>query len=197
MNLATYGDDNIMGVSKECPGFNHTRIAVAMKLIGVEYTMAEKEAVSVPYINIDDSSFLKRKFVFDKDIGAVLAPLDHSSIDKMLTSRLVKSDQTDEVHAMCVIETAVREYFFYGKKKFNERRAYFKDLVVRAKLENWVRDSTFPTFDVLAYDFWIKYGDKDKAEKFLTAQERKKYGEQTPINAELWFNGPYSEDLSC
>jgi len=101
VKLATYGDDNVMGVSSECPNFNHSRIAVAMKLIGVEYTMAEKEAESVPYIHIDDSSFLKRKFVFDKDIGTIVAPLDSTSFDKMLTTCLKSDVLAPEACCMC------------------------------------------------------------------------------------------------
>jgi hypothetical protein len=166
VNLATYGDDNIMGISKECPNFNHTRIALAMKIIGVEYTMAEKEAESVPYINIDDASFLKRKFVFDKDIGTIVAPLDHCSIDKMLTSCLLGKDLAPEAHSICVIETALREYFFYGKEKFMERRKFFLDLIEKAGLSDWVRESTIPNYNQMIHDFWMRFGDAESASKF-------------------------------
>jgi len=166
VKLATYGDDNVMGVSSECPNFNHSRIAVAMKLIGVEYTMAEKEAESVPYIHIDDSSFLKRKFVFDKDIGTIVAPLDSTSFDKMLTTCLKSDVLAPEAHAVCVIETALREYFFYGKDVYAEKHKYFKGLVIRCNLTDWVRDSTFPDYNQLIYEFWMRFGDKTNAEKF-------------------------------
>lgn len=159
VNLATYGDDNIMGVSDECPDFNHTRIAIIMKMIGVEYTMAEKEAVSIPYIHIDDSSFLKRKFVFDSDIGKVICPLDHSSIDKMLTSRLDEGTLDIKAHSICVIETALREYFFYGKQKFEDRRLFFLQLVKDCGLEDWVEKSTFPDYDQLLSDFHLRLKD--------------------------------------
>ncbi len=166
VNLATYGDDNIMGISKKCPEFNHTRIAAAMKCIGVEYTMAEKDAASVPYIHIKDSSFLKRSFVFDKDIGAVVAPLDSSSFHKMLTYRLPKAEMATEAHAICVIETAQREYFFHGKEVFFEKQKFFKQLVQDMDLEKWVRDSTFPNYYDLVYDFWMKHDDEVNAKKF-------------------------------
>ncbi len=39
--------------------FSSYRIATALKIIGVDYTMAEKEAESVPYISIIDASFFK------------------------------------------------------------------------------------------------------------------------------------------
>nr|WPR18068.1 MAG: structural polyprotein [Chemarfal virus 138] len=153
VNLATYGDDNVMGVSDDCPNFTHTRIAVIMKLIGVEYTMADKEAESVPYIHVDDCSFLKRKFKFDPDIGKIVGPLDHSSIDKMLTSRLDEGNLDARAHSICVISTALREYFYYGKDKFEERRIFFQNLVKECDLEDWVEESTFPTWGDLYIDF--------------------------------------------
>ncbi len=159
VNLATYGDDNIMGVSDECPDFHHTRISVIMKLIGVEYTMAEKEAASIPYIHIDSSSFLKRRFVYDTDVGAVVCPLDHSSIDKMLTSRLDEGTLDTRAHSICVIETALREYFFYGKECFEDRRKFFQKLIEECQLGAWVEKSTLPTYDQLKTDFWDRLKD--------------------------------------
>lgn len=153
VNLATYGDDNIMGVSDDCPDFNHTRISVIMKLIGVDYTMAEKEAQSIPYIHINDSSFLKRKFVYDSDAEAIVCPLDHASIDKMLTARLDEGVLDSRAHSICVIETALREYFFYGKEKFEDRLLFFKTLVQECNLQDWVEKSTFPSYEQLKLDF--------------------------------------------
>nr|ULF99944.1 MAG: hypothetical protein 1 [Marnaviridae sp.] len=166
VHLATYGDDNIMGVSDECPDFNHTRIAAAMKCIGVDYTMAEKEAASVPYIDIADATFLKRSFVYDEDVGCIVAPLDLSSFDKMMTARLPKADMAAEAHAVCVIETAQREYFFHGKEIFLERQKFFRQLVEDCGLQSWVRDSTFPEYYDLVYDFWMRYDDEENAKKF-------------------------------
>nr|WPR18007.1 MAG: structural polyprotein [Crogonang virus 4] len=156
VNLATYGDDNIMGVSAECPGFTHTRIAVAMKIIGVGYTMAEKEAESVPYIHIKDASFLKRKFVWDDDIGAISAPLDESSFHKMLTNTVMPDTLSLEAHSICVIETAIREYWFHGKDVFEERRNFFLRLVAEMQLDAWVRESTFPSYDQIKTDYWAR-----------------------------------------
>nr|ULG00029.1 MAG: hypothetical protein [Marnaviridae sp.] len=166
VKLATYGDDNIMGVSLDCPNFNHTRIAAAMKCIGVEYTMAEKEAESVPFIHIDETTFLKRAFRFDNDIGCIVAPLDESSFHKMLTARLPKENMAAEAHAIRVIETAQREYFFHGKHVFEEKQKFFLRLVEDCGLKSWVCDSTFPNYYDLVYDFWMKYDDVENAMKF-------------------------------
>lgn len=190
VNLATYGDDNIMGVSDDCPNFNHTRIAIAMKAIGVEYTMAEKEAASIPYINISESSFLKRKFVWDDDLGAIAAPLDESSFNKMLTNYVETGQLSPEAHSVCAIETALREYFYYGKEKFEERSIYFRDLVVRANLQDWVKPSTFPTYNSIAYSFWTRYGDEEKAKKFVQD------GDLPLPKAAVWSDSP-ADELEC
>ena len=83
--LMTYGDDNAMGVSTHVPNFTHTNVQRVLVEIGVVYTMADKESVSVPYINISDVSFLKRKWRYDVEIGAWMAPLEEASIIKSLT----------------------------------------------------------------------------------------------------------------
>lgn len=166
VSLVTYGDDNLMSVNELCPEFNHTSISQALACIGVKYTMADKEAESIPYIHLDDASFLKRKFVFDKDIGAYVGPLEHASIDKMLTSYVDNGQISAQAHSLCVIETALREYFFYGKEKFEERKLYFKGIVKQANLEVWVTDSTFPEYEQLVYDFWMRTGNEVMAEKF-------------------------------
>ncbi len=190
VNLATYGDDNIMGVSDLCPNFNHTRIAIAMKAIGVEYTMAEKEAASIPYINISESSFLKRKFVWDADLGAIAAPLDESSFNKMLTAYVETGQLSPQAHSVCAIETALREYFYYGKSKFEERSLYFRGLIARANLQDWVRESTFPSYESIAYSFWMRYGDEKMAKKFI------QNGDHTPKQAASLLDS-HDDDNKC
>lgn len=160
VNLATYGDDNLMGVSEDVSGFDHTTIAVALSLIGVEYTMADKEAESRPFVGIDEVTFLKRGFVWDDDMKTTLGPIDHSSIVKMLTTRMDNGGLTPQAHACGVIDTALREYFFYGKEKFEERRVYFRELLVRLDLEKDM-EVELPTYDIMVEDFWKRSGNKN------------------------------------
>jgi hypothetical protein len=146
--LITYGDDNTMGVSDLVPKFNHTAIAEVLKGINVVYTMAEKTAESIPYINIADSSFLKRRFVPQED-GRVACPLDWKSIDKMLTSCVASRSVCPEEQSMQSIRSAVGEFFQYGRQVFDENVLKMKRIVKKCKLEPFVQQSTFPTFDEL------------------------------------------------
>jgi hypothetical protein len=59
----------------------------------------------------------------------------------------------EEFQGMEIIKTALREYFWYGREVFVEKRKMFQDLVVALGWEVWVTDATFPTFDQLVSDF--------------------------------------------
>jgi hypothetical protein len=154
IKLMTYGDDNIMGVSKDITFFTHTSVQKTLASIDIEYTMAEKEAKSVPFINISRASFLKRSWVYDEDVGAYLCPLDHESINKMLCVCVASKTVTPQEQCICIIETALREYFFYGKSTFLKRREMFKEVIEECNLELYVKDSTLPTYSELCKQFW-------------------------------------------
>jgi len=154
VSLLTYGDDNIMSVSRNCDWFNHTSIARKFAEYGIGYTMADKEAESVPFINISDASFLKRTWRYDEDLKCFLAPLEHESIEKMLTVWTRSKSIPEEAQCVAIISTALREYFFYGKDIFIEKRNMFEQLIKEEKLECWIEESTLPTWDDLVNQFW-------------------------------------------
>lgn len=154
--LMTYGDDNIMGVSGQAPWFNHTAIQKVLGDIDIGYTMADKEAASVPYIHISQANFLKRVWRWDDDVGAYVAPLDRSSIEKMLMVCVQKANVSAEYHAVQVIGTAVREYFWYGKKEFEEATEKFQEVVRDADLQLHCDDTVFPSWESLYNDFWAR-----------------------------------------
>lgn len=154
--LMTYGDDNIMGVSSDAPWFNHTAIQKVLQDADIGYTMADKEAVSVPYIHINDANFLKRTWRWDEDIGAYVAPLDRSSIEKMLMICVAKPNIGRPQHAMQVIGTALREYFWYGREEFETSLITFQEVVSKAGLELYDDGTVFPKWDELVADFWAR-----------------------------------------
>jgi hypothetical protein len=151
--LMTYGDDNIMSVSDDAPWFNHTNIQSTLRDVDIVYTMADKEAASVPYIDISECSFLKRSWRFDTEAQAYLAPLDPSSIAKMLTVCTKSRNISPEAHSIQVIGTAVREYFMYGRDEFESRKQMFREIVTDCELDIYVEHSTFPTWEELNHSF--------------------------------------------
>lgn len=154
VSLMTYGDDNICSVSNLCPWYNHTTIAACFATIGIGYTMADKEAVSIPYINIKDASFLKRRWVFNKELDRYLAPLEHDSIEKMLLIWVASKTISPQHQAVAIVESAIGEYFFYGKEVFNDKRDLFIEMCGKLDLRYWVKESTFPTWEYLVTNYW-------------------------------------------
>jgi hypothetical protein len=154
VSLMTYGDDNVMGVSDKTPWFNHTAIQNTLHDVGIKYTMADKEAISIPYINISQVSFLKRTWRYDNDMKVYLAPLDHESIEKMLLITVKSKTISPEAQATAIVSSAMNEYFFYGKKTFNEKRDLLMNVIEKCDLQFYVTPSTFPTWEELSENFW-------------------------------------------
>jgi len=153
VNLLTYGDDNAMGVSPLASWFNHTAIQETLASIGVEYTMADKESESRPFIHIREVSYLKRTWRWDDDIGAVVCPLEVASIHKMLTVGTPSETESPEVHMASLITAAVNEWFWYGKETFERERAWLWNLALEAGIHHEVKAKSFPTWSELCARF--------------------------------------------
>lgn len=119
--LMTYGDDNILGVSSTISWFNHTTIQTFFSSIGIVYTMADKDEKSVPFISIWSATFLKRSFRFDPDVGRILCPLEFKSTNKTLLWGM-KTPLSPKYYALIKMQDVLREFFYYGKSIFIERR---------------------------------------------------------------------------
>jgi hypothetical protein len=160
VSLFTYGDDNIMGVSPAIPWYNHTDIQAAFASIDIKYTMADKLAVSVPYIHISEASFLKRKWVYDEDLKDYACPLEHDSINRALTVGLVSKSIPKEEQAIAVLTFVNNEYFFYGRKVHEEKRNLILTAVNELNLVHWVADinKTFPVYDALLQRWKVSSG---------------------------------------
>ncbi len=154
VRLMTYGDDNIMNVHPDNDWFNHTVMQKAFASVGIEYTMAEKEAESVPFINIFDASFLKRKWVLDIDLEHYVCPLDEKSIIASLMTGVRSKEISMAAHSIAKISSAIREYFWYGRTKFERMSILLQNVVIKAKLQSYVEDSTFPSWEQLRQDYF-------------------------------------------
>lgn len=152
--LLTYGDDNTMNVSLDCDWFNHTAIQGVLAGIGVEYTMADKHSVSRPFIHIREVSYLKRKWRWDEDIGAVVCPLEEASIHKMLTVCLPSEEESREFHMASVMVSAANEWFWYGKEKFECERQWLEKMAADHGIQRELEIKHLPTWDELVERYW-------------------------------------------
>jgi hypothetical protein len=144
VHLFTYGDDNIMGISKDIPWFDHTVIQTKLATIGVEYTMADKEAETVPYIHIDECQFLKRKWRWEPELEAYTCPLELDSIVKSLTVWVASQTLCPEEQMVRVISSANSEFFFYGREIFEHHHKFFRSILDEYPYNQFVADSTLP-----------------------------------------------------
>jgi len=156
VNLMTYGDDNIMGVRPGIEWFNHKDISECLAHVGIGYTMADKTSESIPFINIRDASFLKRSWRYEEELEKFVCPLEWDSIEKMLMVWTISKTVSLEEQGMAVIETALRESFWYGRSTFNRMTKLMQKTVKTLNWEDWVKESTFPTFAELCKQYTIQ-----------------------------------------
>nr|ULG00031.1 MAG: hypothetical protein 1 [Marnaviridae sp.] len=153
-SLMTYGDDMIMGVSSDISWFNHTVIKEQLANIDIEFTMADKEALSVPFINISEATFLRRSWRFEPELGFRVCPIEHASIDKMLTMCVKSKTISLELQAIEVMNTVVREYFWYGREIFEEKRALMNYFIEELNLQEYV-ERDLPTWESLKGEYLL------------------------------------------
>ena len=144
-SLICYGDDNAMGVNDAYPDFNHTRISEELAKVGITYTMADKDSASVPFIGIEDVSFLKRNFKWSDDLQAWMAPIEVASISKSLHNCMKRkgTDVTPEELAIGSLSAANMEFYYHGKEVFEERRAQLLEVARQSGLERLVELKTY------------------------------------------------------
>jgi hypothetical protein len=134
-----------MTVKKGFDDYNHTAIAKQFEKVGITYTMAEKEAESVPFINLADASFLKHFAKYDEELGLYRSPVEDTSIAKMLHTHLKSKVLTMEQSGAEAIQNVALKYFESGRAVYTERVA---------QLEEVARESGISTFvgPIMSYD---------------------------------------------
>jgi hypothetical protein len=153
MSILTYGDDNIMSSSLDI--CNHTSISAKLLEFGVVYTMADKNSKSVPFINICDADFLKRRFVPNVNMdGRFACPLDESSIIKSLhvctRSRVICFEQ----QMAEIIRSAHMEYFQYGYDKFKKEESFLNGLLDKYNLRMYLPNGELLTYNQMYIDMF-------------------------------------------
>ncbi len=153
--LATYGDDSGQNIHRRIRDiYNHVQIARVYETLGFTYTMANKDDAIVPFRHADDLSFLKRRWRWDEDVQAWMAPLALTSIEKSLLTCIPSRSVCEEKRATDCLSAAVREMFHHGRVEFDKFRALALECAKECNLETWVLPTTFPTFEELQAQFY-------------------------------------------
>jgi hypothetical protein len=144
--LMTYGDDNIMSVKKGFDWFNHTALAQEFAKVGITYTMADKEAESIPFIGVDDASFLKNFFWFDEECSHIRSRIELGSIQKMLHAHLLSNALRPDEQAINGMVDAMDKWFGYGREEYDMRRDQLLEVARRNNAVATV-ESQLKTYD--------------------------------------------------
>lgn len=154
--LMVYGDDNVGTVKKGYPSINHTRIASVFQSMGIKYTMADKDAESVPYIHLSEASFLKHFAVWDDELKLYRSPCEEGSIAKMLHSHMESGVLSMEQSSAEAISNAALKYFEFGREVYEEKRCQLMDVARESGLMGYVAD--LPSYDERLDWYRSKFG---------------------------------------
>jgi len=143
--LMTYGDDNIMTVAKGYDDFNHTAIAAEFLKVGITYTMADKDAESVPFVHLSEASFLKHFAVWDDDLELYRSPVEDGSIAKMLHTHIQSKVLSVEQSSAEAIQNVALKYFEFGRDVYAKRVEELQQVALEAGIQSYV--TPIPTYD--------------------------------------------------
>lgn len=150
----TLGDDVYLKVHPQKSQYNHTSIQSVFASIGITYTMADKLAVSVPYIPWQEVSFLKRHFVEHSEFpGMKVAALDKESIYKMLLYTIPSSSTSQEEQLASAMASAQAEAFFHDRQFFDQISDLIDGIPKSAELKSRVALMPRPTWGVMVRRF--------------------------------------------
>ena len=146
----TYGDDFIGSVKDGCSNFNFLSFQRFLEQVDMKITPPDKKAKGTKFLKEEEADFLKRKSVLVEGLPCVTGALCESSIFKSLHSNLKSKTLTDEELTISCIETAMHEWFFHGREKFETRQKQMQEI---CKRHNFVIPSVCRTFDERV-EFW-------------------------------------------
>ena len=135
ISLVTYGDDNMFNVSEKEDLFDMRTVGEELAKIGVKYTDASKQIATVPFKPSKDLSFLKRSFITHDVLGAIVGPLEKSSIYKSLAlCRKPSADRRETTAEICAgnLSGALAELYLHSEDEYDQHLQPFFDIASKA-----------------------------------------------------------------
>jgi hypothetical protein len=129
-----YGDDVLVGVKDDViEEFNNIRYAAfAENVLGMEFTNSQKTGELEKYLHFENTSFLKRNFVWSERWSRFIAPLDLNSIYKSLQWTMPSDFIPRDEQCKATMTSALWELFFHCKSEytFNYFKKHFESLLL-------------------------------------------------------------------
>jgi hypothetical protein len=123
-------------VSEICDNFNHLSYAAWLSEHDMKFTMPDKTSKPTKYMHEKDVDFLKRKCMYNADLGAKVGILDENSIFKRLHSHLESKELSPAMHAAQNIESSLHDWFYYGREVFESRRSSLRKIAEKCHIEH-------------------------------------------------------------
>jgi hypothetical protein len=117
----TYGDDFKGSVHKDYRKFDFYAYQKYLDQHGMKITLPDKSEDACAFMAEEDADFLKRTSVIIEGIPVPIGRLDEASIFKSLHCNLRSKSTTKHEVALCCMETALHEWFAYGREHYEMR----------------------------------------------------------------------------
>lgn len=149
MRVLTYGDDGASSSVGAALGIPFEAVKKYGLEFGFELTPGDKAATTKEWKTLDEITFLKRHLIIDEEIGIVRAPLEEESIWRMLTWRRPSAIGDVHYHS-ALLGNAQREWWMYGRERFDAETAWLASLADERGLTNYV---PWKSYDELLCDY--------------------------------------------
>jgi hypothetical protein len=137
----------------------------------MDFTATDKGSVMEKFLDGTKMSFLKRKFRFNPAFGRYMAPLDVSSVNKMLSWRMPSQVDTPEEQLESTLQSALWELALNSDA---EKHRCMRDELIGWMVEAYAADAkhlekVLPTHDKIVESICENSGDYPAEEVTLLA----------------------------
>jgi len=179
----TYGDDLVAAIKPRVQDRfnNHSYRDIVIRVYGMGFTAASKEEELKKFLNINEISFLKRKFVKhpDPEMDIYIAPLDMNSLYKALEWNIPSSSITSKDQLIATSASVLWESYFHSKTI--EQFSDFREKLVESLCSKLGADTLFvehklPTYTEIHEALWnIDTGLYTESSEYVKRSEDDSY----------------------
>jgi len=111
----TYGDDVLVGVSNYAANLMNgvTYAEFVSRVLGMEFTTSDKGQVEKPFVDLENTTFLKRTRRFSTLLGRLVSPLEVDSIYKALQWSMPSKVVNALMQDISTMNSCIREMIFH------------------------------------------------------------------------------------
>ncbi len=151
------GDDTSNALTKLCTFWGPKEFSEDMQELGYIATSALDKKRPVEFVNIHDVAFLKRKHLYNTDLGTYVGVLDKNSIAKSLMIYVVSRSVARAETVLGVYQNALHEFFLYGKETYEDAMRRLKVTGVYEGISP--NSEIFVPYDIKLEEWKQKFGN--------------------------------------